>query len=108
LFIEIKTLKIETLLKNYVNVFVESLKYENSNFVNLSFYSNFFSNTSINDLNKNSYLEITTQARNQKFAYPVFKYDYKAGNYFPKLYKETYSYLLSSLSDLTNALRPTV
>jgi heme/copper-type cytochrome/quinol oxidase subunit 1 len=95
-------------LDSFWNILSESLKYENSRFRDLSFYSDFFSNINTDDLNQSSYLEIAAQARNQKFFNPVFKYDYKAGNYFPKLYKETYSYLLSTLSDLTNALRPTV
>ena len=41
----------------------------------------------------------------QKFDNPIFKYDYKAGDYFPKLYKEVYNHLFSSIIDLTGGLK---
>ena len=34
-----------------------------------------------------------------------FKYDFKSGDYFPKLYKEIYTYLFSTILDTTSALR---
>jgi len=36
---------------------------------------------------------------------PIFKYDYKSGDYFPKLYKEAYAFLLPSMLSLTSGLR---
>ncbi len=49
--------------------------------------------------------ENSSLARNLKFNNPIFKYDYKSGDYFPKLYKEVYNHLYSSILDLTSGLR---
>jgi heme/copper-type cytochrome/quinol oxidase subunit 1 len=68
--------------------------------------SEYFANMTLLELLKHSKMEFSSETRNQRFSNPVFKYDYKAGNYFPKLYKEIYTFLFSTFSDLTNALRP--
>jgi heme/copper-type cytochrome/quinol oxidase subunit 1 len=44
--------------------------------------------------------------RHQRTITPVFKYDYKSGDYFPKLSKELYSHLFTTLNDVTGGLRP--
>lgn len=43
--------------------------------------------------------------RFSRFTDPVFKYDYKSGDYFPKLYKEVYKQLFVSLINITNGLK---
>ncbi len=80
----------------------------NGFFKNPQFYSESFANSNLENLTKFSNLEISLQNRNRRFDNPIFKYDYKAGNYFPKMYKEAYTYLFSTLSDITNALKPSV
>jgi hypothetical protein len=47
----------------------------------------------------------SVSTRYHKFDNPIFKYDYKSGDYFPKLYKEIYTYLFSSSLDITSGLR---
>jgi len=82
---------------NLLNVF------NNNN--NLNYKSNYFSNTSLSFLNKYSNEETSETARYLKFYNPVFKYDFKSGDYFPKLYKESYSYLFLSMSEAVSNLR---
>lgn len=71
----------------------------------LNYTSNFFSTTDSLILNKYSDEEVSTDYRYLKFTNPVFKYDYKSGDYFPKLYKEVYTSLFTTLNDLTGGLR---
>jgi hypothetical protein len=47
----------------------------------------------------------SSSVRYHKFDNPIFKYDYKSGDYFPKLYREVYTFLFSTLIDLTGSLR---
>jgi hypothetical protein len=49
--------------------------------------------------------ELSETSRHLRFTNPVFKYDYKSGDYFPKLYKEAYPFLVPSILDLTSGLR---
>lgn len=49
--------------------------------------------------------EVSNNSRFLRFNNPVFKYDYKSGDYFPKLYKDVYSFLIPSILDLTSGLR---
>lgn len=45
------------------------------------------------------------QRRGLRFDNPVFKYDYKSGDYFPKVSQETYTHLLSTIAGVTGGLR---
>jgi hypothetical protein len=56
-------------------------------------------------LNKYSNEETSETFRYLKFYNPVFKYDFKSGDYFPKLYKESYSYLFLSMAEAVGSLR---
>ena len=76
-----------------------------SNNFNISYSSNFFSNTDATFNTKYLNEENHNNSRYLKFYNPVFKYDYKSGDYFPKLYKQVYSYLFTSLNDVTNSVR---
>jgi len=49
--------------------------------------------------------ESSDNIRYRRFDNPIFKYDYKSGDYYPKLYKEVYPYLFTSTIDLTGGLR---
>ena len=71
-----------------------------------------FLSSSFNDLDnytKNliSEEEISESSKNLRFTNPTFKYDFKSGDYFPKLYKEIYTHLFSTLSDITTGLKTT-
>jgi hypothetical protein len=72
---------------------------------NFFYVSNHFAHINKEFQFKNINQETAETSRYLKFANPVFKYDYKSGDYFPKLYKEVYTHLFSSVSDLTSAVR---
>jgi cytochrome c oxidase subunit 1 len=85
------------------------LYYENSNiflnFKNVWYDSSYFNNEGLPFQIKHLNEEISINNRYQRFANPVFKYDFKSGDYFPKLYKELYTHLFSTILDTTSALR---
>nr|APW82411.1 cox1 [Laurentiella strenua] len=69
-------------------------------------YSSFkLNDLSQNDLSKIMHQELSENSKTIRFNNPIFKYDYKSGDYFPKLYKEAYSFLIPSIIDLTSSLR---
>jgi hypothetical protein len=80
-------------------------KFFNYNNQNVEFKSEYFKNNTFKDLIINFSIELTNQKRYQKFHNIIFKYDYKSGDYFPKLYKDLYTHLFSTLIDLTSGLR---
>lgn len=71
----------------------------------LSFFSDYFNNLNFNFKHKYQNEELVEESRAIRSQNPVFKYDYKSGDYFPKLYKEVYPFLFSSIIDLTGGLR---
>lgn len=71
-----------------------------------NFYvSNYFNNYDNSFNNKYSNEESSESARYLKFYNPIFKYDYKSGDYFPKLYEKVYSSLFTTINELTSGLR---
>lgn len=82
-----------------------SLFFSNSSSSFFPYYSNYFSTLATPDSYKYTNEELSDGYRYQRFTNPVFKYDYKSGDYFPKLYKDVYSHLFSSILDLTSGLR---
>jgi hypothetical protein len=68
-------------------------------------FSQYFNNSYASSLNKYGYTELGGQKRGLRFNNPLFKYEYKTGDYFPKFYQETFTYLLSTLAGLTGGLR---
>ena len=76
-----------------------------STFDNLSYKSQYLTNSSLSFLNKYSNEETSETFRYLKFYNPVFKYDFKSGDYFPKLYKEVYGYLFLTMSEAAGSLR---
>jgi hypothetical protein len=85
-------------IKNYLNIFYKQNDYD---FLKSDYFLK-------NDLNKNlenNFFEISNYARNQKVNDPVFKYDYKSGDYFPKFNQEMYNFLFSTIFNLTSGLK---
>jgi hypothetical protein len=62
-------------------------------------------NTDSTLINKYTTQELSEMYRFNRFSNPIFKYDYKAGDYFPKLYKEVYSQLFVTIGDIAGGLR---
>ena len=77
-------------LKNFANYFFQSKHFFTLNDTDESLFSN---------------MELSGDSRFKKNENPVFKYDYKAGDYFPKLNKEAYPHLFSTILNLTSGLR---
>jgi hypothetical protein len=73
--------------------------------MNFNLKSKIFSSRTVKESNVDTSLELSSENRNLRFTNPVFKYDYKSGDYFPKLYKEAYSFLIPSVLSLTSGLR---
>ncbi len=71
----------------------------------IEYNSNYFNNLSLNFNNTYANEELSNNSRYLKFYNPVFKYDYKSGDYFPKLYKEVYNYLFTTIGELTSSVR---
>lgn len=79
-------------------------------FISSKFFFKKFNTTAHVDVNSvESFLlnneELSNNSRFLRFNNPIFKYDYKSGDYFPKLYKDLYSFLIPSILDLTSGLR---
>jgi hypothetical protein len=89
----------------YLSFFKQSSVNVGFNFNNLNYTSNYFSNNSNIFLNKYSNEETSDSSRYLKFYNPVFKYDFKSGDYFPKLYKEIYTYLFLTMTEASSSLR---
>lgn len=68
-------------------------------------YNSKFFNNKIKNENISTQEELFLDYRYLKFDNPIFKYDYKSGDYYPKLYKEVYPFLFTSLIELTGGLR---
>jgi len=63
-------------------------------------------NTTLTNLEFNTSLgENVSESRFLRYTNPVFKYDYKSGDYFPKLYREVYTYLFTTINNITGGLR---
>lgn len=69
------------------------------------FKSEYFKNITFKESMINLSIELTNQKRYQRLHNIIFKYDYKSGDYFPKLNKDLYTHLFSTLLDLTSGLR---
>jgi heme/copper-type cytochrome/quinol oxidase subunit 1 len=91
----------------FYDIQIIKLKLNLQNWEKLFFNSSFFTDIDV----KNTFLianeESSEKSRNNKFTDPIFKYDFKSGDYFPKLNKDVYNFLFSTILDTTNALKPT-
>lgn len=77
----------------------------NSHINFLKIQSDFFNISSSTNFSEKIFFESNNQVRNQKINNPIFKYDYKSGDYFPKYNQEIYNFLFSTIFNLTNGLK---
>jgi heme/copper-type cytochrome/quinol oxidase subunit 1 len=73
--------------------------------LNYSYKSNYFNNSSLSFSNTYTNEENSNTQRYLRFYNPIFKYDYKSGDYFPKFYKEVYTSLFTTIAELTSSIR---
>lgn len=104
IFFSTQTNRLFSFFYNF-NLFTNSNIVNKNEIINSNYTSNFFANISSSFYTKYFNEENHNNARYLRFYNPVFKYDYKSGDYFPKLYKQVYSYLFTSINDLTNSVR---
>ena len=115
LFVKTLSLLFQSLIFNLntFNFFLFFYNYYLSTFFNYFFYNKNLNFYYSNYLNTNS-IDYTKYIFNEEFSSNykklknnnlVFKYDYKSGDYFPKLYKEIYTHLYSSIFNLTSGLK---
>jgi hypothetical protein len=64
-----------------------------------------FSSSDISDKVLTSGEEVSSNFRYQKFSNPVFRYDYKAGNYFPKSDFFLHKHMFVTISEITGGIR---
>ena len=82
---------------------------------NIEYYNNVKSDVTYSSQNWNSLdlnnksmfnnIETSLNFRYQKFTNPIFRYDYKAGNYITKQDKEAFPYLFTTISEITGGIR---
>jgi len=90
--------KITNSISSYINLFTT-----NSLNTKLNFKSDYYNNLDQNLSNKLLLEESSESSRFLKFDNPVFKYDYKSGNYFPPLYNDIFSHLFTTIADITSS-----
>jgi len=73
--------------------------------VTTNFSSDFFNTRSEKETFLYDFFEKSSSQRYNRFNDIVFKYDYKSGDYFPKLYKEVYEYLIPTAAIITSGLK---
>lgn len=78
-------------------------KNQNSNLYDAS--DVFISSNYYTSKNQNTTDNNVINWRNVKFNDPIFRYDYKSGDYFPKLYRELYTSLFTTFSNLTGGIK---
>ena len=94
---------------NYIyNLFFSTSlnKFNNSKNIYFSNYtSKYFNNTDSSFITKYTNEEVSDSSRFLRFYNPVFKYDYKSGDYFSKTQELLYSHLFTTISDITSSVR---
>ena len=78
--------------------------------LNIDTNSTFTSSLKLNNLTSGlikllSNEETLNNQRGLRFNSPVFCYDYRAGDYFPKFYQENITYLLPTFTKITGGVR---
>lgn len=99
--------KTNVIFINFYNLFFfrNTYSYSTTYNSNHNYSSDYFNNTSLSFINKYTNEETSNVSRYLRFYNPVFKYDFKSGDYFPKIYKEMYTYLFMSRADALGSLR---
>jgi len=105
LFFSFKTNSFFLFVYNFLFLNDRNIITNNFNKSKNNYLSNYFNNSDLTVTTKYTNEETSDSFRYLRFYNPVFKYDYKSGDYFPKLYKEVYSYLFTSANDVTNSVR---
>jgi len=98
-------------LKFWFNTFsttfdsISSYFNRNNNNNILNFNTDLFNNYNFNEISKYSNNEISNSRRYIQYDNPIFKYDYKSGDYFPKINKILYTNLLNSAHYITGSIK---
>jgi len=71
----------------------------------VTFLSQNWNSLDLNNKSMFNSLESSLNFRYQKFTNPIFRYDYKAGNYITKQDKEAFPYLFTTISEITGGIR---
>jgi hypothetical protein len=71
----------------------------------LIYNSGYFADNELTTQLKYDNEESAAAVRGLRFNNPLFKYDYKVGDYFPRINKELYLYMFSTLADITGGVR---
>ena len=113
LFFNTVTFNLFLFIYNFLNnnkstYYIDTIDINNYNYNWNFFSSNYLNNNSLNNIKYFFNEESSSNYKKLKSNNPVFKYDYKSGDYFPKLYKEVYAHLFSSIFNLTSGLKPSV
>jgi hypothetical protein len=87
----------------FINPIVSTFS-NNKQHSTLNFKSEYFNNVSISSNTLLSGEESSNYSRFMRFENPVFKYDYKSGNYFPPLYTEIFPQLMTTMADTPSGL----
>ena len=93
------------LLDKNVRLNFKNYLYFNINNFWFNYSSGYFLNADSVFRNSFDNFEFNNSSRYKRFENPVFKYDYKSGDYFPKLNKDFYTYLFSTIINVTSGLR---
>jgi len=78
--------------------------YNNSNNY-VTYLSQNWNSLDLNNKSMFNNVENSLNFRYQKFTNPIFRYDYKAGNYITKQDKEAFPYLFTTISEVTGGIR---
>lgn len=72
---------------------------------NVNYTSKNWNSLSLGDKSMFNNLENSLNYRYQRFTNPIFRYDYKAGNYITKQDKEAFPYLFTTMGEITGGIR---
>lgn len=84
------------------NLTTESYKSEKTD---VTYLSQNWNSLDLNNKSMFNSVESSLNFRYQKFTNPIFRYDYKAGNYVTKQDKQAFPYLFTTFSEITGGIR---
>ena len=82
-----------------------SINFSVSSHTNVDYVSKSWSSTSLEQKNRFSNQEVSSNFRYQKFSNPIFVYDYKSGNYLTTEDVKAYPSMFTSISEVTKGIR---
>lgn len=98
----------EKLVSNFYNIyalFSSQLTSQETSNVSTNFTSKAWSTLDVNNKLMFMNQEVSSNYRFQKFSNPIFRYDYKAGNYLTKDDIKAYPTLFTTISEITGGIR---